>query len=320
MVDKSILLELATNCRVSYQTIATRLELSVNAVKKRISKLQEVGIIQRYYIYFSLAMMDAEWLLSRITLEDTHFDPKFLDKIGAHPMVFSAGYLSDGSVLVWAEYVGSKGLAEIGAFLRQLPGASNVEIHTLVADRGGKIEMSQAHLKVLRCLRQDARMSISDISKKSGLTPRRIRGIIQDFHGEVGTPIETLVDKQYKPDIRIGQAVLHFRIYWDLNAGGGNAFVLRANWEEGKGSPDEIVRYFKDHFPFEFWFSFTAATEPIIYCVFIINHIRESEKLLPIIRMAPNTSNIEIWLSYPIRKYVGLRESLIDDMLKTMNL
>ncbi len=316
LVDKSILLELATNCRVTYQTIATRLNLTVNAVKKRVLKLQEDGIIQRYYIYLSLAMMDAEWLLARITLEDTHFDPSFLDTIGAHPMVFSAGYLSDGSALVWAEYVGAKGLADIGRFLRQQPGTSNVEIHTLIADRGLKIDLTPSHLKVLRCLREDARVPVSEISRQTGLTPRRIRGIIEDYHGKVGTPIETVVDKQYKPDIQISKAVLHFRIYWDLNAGGGNAFVLRANWEEGKGSPEEIVQYFKDHFPLEFWFSFIAATEPIIYCVFIINHIRESEKLLPVIRNAPNTTKIEIWLSYPLRKYIGLRESLIDDMLK----
>jgi len=52
-----------------------------------------------------------------------------------------------------------------------------------------------------------------------------------------------------------------------------------------------------------------------MYCVFIVNHIRESEKLLPVIQKAPNTSKIKIWLSYPLQKYIGLKESLIDEML-----
>ncbi|MFX1509219.1 MAG: winged helix-turn-helix transcriptional regulator [Promethearchaeota archaeon] len=320
IVDKSILLELATNCRVTYQTIATRLDLTVNAVKKRILKLEEEGVIQRYYVYLSLAMMDAEWFLARITLSDTHFSPEFLDRIGAHPSVFSAGYLSDGSILVFAEYIGAQGLSELGGFLRQLPGVANVEIHTLIADRGQKIPMTDGHLKVLRSLREDARMPISQISEQTGLTPRRIRSVIQDFHGKVGTPIETLVDKEYKPEISQSKAALHFRIYWDLNAGGGNAFVVRTNWEEGKGSPEGVVQYFKSHFPFEFWFSFVAATEPIIYCVFIVNHIRESEKILPVIRKAPNISKVEIWVSFPLRKYVGLRESMIDEMIAHANL
>ncbi len=320
MVDKSILLELATDCRVSYQTMATRLGLSVNAVKKRILKLQDIGVIQRFYVYLSLAMMEAEWFLARLTLRDTHFDPSFLDTIGANPMVFSAGYLSDGSILVWAEYIGSKGLAKIGNFLRQLEGVANVEIHTLIADRGRKIDVTPSHLRVLQCLRENARMTISEISERTRLTPRRVRGILQDFHGEIGTPIETLVDKEYKPNISQSQAAVHFRIYWDLNAGGGNVFVLRAYWDEGTGSPSEIVTYFKQHFPFEFWFSFTSANEPILYSVFIVNHIRESEKLLPVIRKAPNTSKIETWLSYPLRKYTGLRESLIDEMINKAGL
>jgi DNA-binding Lrp family transcriptional regulator len=320
IIDKSILLELATNCRVTYQIIANRLDLTVNAVKKRILKMQEDGVIQRYYVYLSLAMMGAEWLLGRLSLADSHFSPDYLDIIGAHPSVFSAGYLSDGSILVFAEYIGARGLSELGGFLRQLPGITNVEIHTIIADRGQKIPMTPDHLKVLKSLRVDARMPISKISVQTALSPRKVRDIIQDFHGKVGTPIETLVDKDYKPDIQQSKAAFHFRLYWDLNAGGGNAFVVRTNWVEGQGSPEEIVQYFKKHFPLEFWFSFIAATEPIIYCVFIVNHIRESEKILPVIRNAPNISKVEIWVSYPLRKYVGLRESMIDEMITNANL
>lgn len=320
MVDKQILLELGTNCRTSYQAIANKLSLSVNAIKKRVIKLVELGVIQRYYIYLSLAMMDAEWLLARLILDEKHFDPQFLDDIGANSNVFAAGYLSDGSVLVWAEYIGAQGLADVGGFLRKLGGVTDVELTTLVAERGNKIELNRSQLKVLRCLQEDARMSISEVSKRTRLTPRRVRKILQEFQGDVGSPIETFVDKKYPAHVGPSQASIHFRIYWDLNAGGGSVLLNRVKWHEGKTTPAEIVRFLKSEYPFEFWFANIAANEPLLYSVFIVKHIRDAEKILPKIQQLPHISSLETWVSYPIRKFGGLRESLIDDMLAKADL
>jgi DNA-binding Lrp family transcriptional regulator len=176
--------------------------------------------------------------------------------------------------------------------------------------------MTQTHLQVLSCLREDARMSISDISRQTGLTKRSVSRVIQEFQGQTKTQIETLVGKQNGTEIAKLKPALYFRIYWDLNAGGGFTLVARVKWDVGKGKPEEIVKYFQKHFPLEFWFAFAAATEPVLYSVFVVDHVRTAEKLLPKIKKVPHKSSLEIWISYPMRKFIGLRESLIDEMLE----
>ncbi len=171
------------------------------------------------------------------------------------------------------------------------------------------------NLQVLKGVREDTRMPITKISRRTGLTSRRIRRIFQEFHGEAGTPIETVVAEKSKTDLGHSVAAVHFRIGWNLNAGGGLVFVFRVNWDEGKGIPDEIVSYFAKQLPFEFWFAFRSATEPILYSVFIVNHIHDSVKILPILNKAPHTIRKETWVSFPLRKYIGLRESIIDKMI-----
>ncbi len=69
MVDKRILLELSTNCRTPYQGLAKKLDLTVNAVKKRIDKLLSRGIIAKFVLYPSLAMLDAEMMLAILKLD-----------------------------------------------------------------------------------------------------------------------------------------------------------------------------------------------------------------------------------------------------------
>ena len=50
LVDKQLLIELGGNCRLSYQTLARYLGLTVNAVKKRINKLVDTGVIDHFAI------------------------------------------------------------------------------------------------------------------------------------------------------------------------------------------------------------------------------------------------------------------------------
>ena len=138
LIDKNILFELLQNSRTPYQNIANKLSLSVNAVKKRIDKLKKTGIIRDYTISPSLSMIDAENILAIITTKEPTPDDGFLDTLGANPMIYAASVLTDGDVLCFGQYVGSKGLDEFGRFLRQLDDVTNVELHTILTEKGGK--------------------------------------------------------------------------------------------------------------------------------------------------------------------------------------
>jgi DNA-binding Lrp family transcriptional regulator len=161
LADKRILLELDANCRTSYQTLAKKLGLSVSAVKKRVEKLTQQGVIRKFIVYLSLAMAGAEVLLAIVSTNRGTADDAFLERFGANPMVWAAVPLFNDDIFVFAEYVGAQGLAKLGEFLRGVEGVTEVEMHTLLYDRGSKRDLTNSDLQVLNCVRRDPRIPVA---------------------------------------------------------------------------------------------------------------------------------------------------------------
>ncbi len=317
LVDKRILLEMSTNCRISYQALAKKFGLTVNAIKKRIDKLLELGVLKRCYIFLSLAFLGGEVALTILSTDGVLKTQEFIDRIGANPMVFAASYLSDGRVLVWAEYIGAKGLDELGRFLRGVDGVAGIDMHTLIYEKGERCDFSLSELKVLRCLREDARMSISEIARQSKLTPKRVRKILSKFLGDGGATPAAITSSPSRRDARTLCASVHFSIQWDLNAGDGICFIVRVDWNADRKSRGEMVEQLEERFPVKFWYALASASKPALFCVFVTNHIREAEPLVQKISLIPDVTSVEPFFGYPTNYYIGtsLRDKLLDATL-----
>lgn len=315
LVSKKLLLELNRNCRISLQALARKLDLSVNGVKKRLQKLTEAGIIRGYFIYPTLAMLDAESAVAILSTTDPTPEESLLDKVGTSPMVYAASILSTGDALVFADYEGTKGLAELGAHLRQFPEVTKVELHTLITERGAKCELKTAQLKVLKCLRADARMSISQIASETQLTPRRVRKIVKEFLGDGGSDDEFFVKRQSIGDRQAAQACIYFRVAWDLNAGGATAFLVRIERNEQKALIGEVVEWLQQKFPIQFWYAYASATMPTLFNVFIVDHLRDANPIIKEISQCPLIDSVKAIFGYPTKRYTGLRELWFEKML-----
>ncbi|MFW9986370.1 MAG: winged helix-turn-helix transcriptional regulator [Candidatus Odinarchaeota archaeon] len=319
LIDKNIIFELLVNCRVSYQTLAKKMKLSVNGIKKRIEKLTDTGIIRGYSIRPSLAMMDAEGVLALITIEDPTKSEIIQDTIGNHPMIYAVSLLTDGSIICYGFYRGSQGLDELGTFLRQVPGVMKAEIHTIMAERGSKCELKQAHLKVIQCLREDARMRIGEIAHRSRLTPRRVRKTLKELTTEGGSKMIGYLPGKGPGDIRTMQACFYLRVDWDLNAGGYTAAIIRIDHDEGKEERSNLVEWLKTQYPFAFWYAYSSAPSPTIFSVFVVEHIREVGKIVSETTHAPGVTSVKALLGYPTKSYPGLRESYFDELKQKLD-
>ncbi len=315
LIDKRILLELSANCRVSYQTLANRLGISVNAVKKRVEKLTEIGAIKGYRVYPSLAMIDAESAMIFLSTKEPVTDERFLDQLGANPMIRTGSILTNGKVLMFGQYMGSRGLAELRRFLGEVEGVVDVELHTLITERGRKCELSESHLKVLKCLFDDPRMSAAEISRQMGLSQKRVSRIIHEFLGEGGSLSEVLIQDQDIGDTRTQEACFHFRVWWDLNASGGTAFIIRINHEVGTGNMGKLVDWLKEKYPMEFWFAYSSAVEPIIFSVFVIEHMRDATAIVNNIRQAPHVISVRAIFGFPSKRFKNLQDQFMEDKL-----
>ncbi|MHA2366940.1 MAG: winged helix-turn-helix transcriptional regulator, partial [Candidatus Hodarchaeales archaeon] len=183
LIDKNILLNLVVNCRRSYQEMAHKNGISANGIKKRINKMISLGLIENFYTELSLAMVDAEMSLSLIYTDGTEDEQAFLDQLGNDPRVNTVGQASGGVWIVFAIYTnGSVGLSELGTFFRIFPFVKNIELHPLLYFQGKKInKFSMSELTVLKYLIEDARMTISEISRRSGITSRMVSSVIKEF-------------------------------------------------------------------------------------------------------------------------------------------
>ena len=69
LLDKSITLELMFNSRMSCQDLAKRCNSSRGVVRKRIKSLAEIGVIEHFTLWYSLAMVDAYFVLGHIKIK-----------------------------------------------------------------------------------------------------------------------------------------------------------------------------------------------------------------------------------------------------------
>lgn len=318
LVDKNILFELSTNFRVSYQTIAKKMDLSVNAIKKRIQRMQTEGTIRGGRLVPTSAMLGMEDWVAILRTDDPIPSDSFLDGIGKHKLVTSASILTDGSILCFGKYPGAKGLEEIGTFLRQTPGVTSVEFHTILTEPGKKCDLKLSDLKVLRCLYQEPRMSIGDLSTKTRLTPRRVRKILKELLGENGSEPSLFIEWEPRGGTRASEVYFKINIHWDLNAGGHTAFVIIITHEEGVESRSKIVKLLKEKYPVKFWYAYASAFEPAFFSVFVVEHMRETSEIIETLRQTPEVISANAIYGYPTRAFHSPVDSYFEELFKQL--
>jgi DNA-binding Lrp family transcriptional regulator len=309
-VDKTILWELHYNCRISYQALAEKLGISANAVKKRVTKLIDTGLIDQFIVVLAPTIMEAEILLIQIYTDGSEHPEDFIQLVGKHPMTFSVGPVvseSGGIYNIWAQYIGSEGLAELARYLRQLPKVTKVDLHPLISPAdtrtmsmpdssliGKEPLFSNMEKRILRNLVNDPRMSISDIANHTGLTARRVRKIVQQF---------------------LEDGRLMFSVRWNLTAGGYDDFYLRIHIDEKKTSPQELMQWLEKEFPRDYWNAYVSAYHPVLYARYIIRDLKEAEQIFRRIKQSSFVKSVNALIHYSETKFPWPGETHLKDLL-----
>ena len=266
LIDKEILMELDSDCRVSYQTLADRIGICANSIRRRIENMIDSGVIDRMYVRLCLEMMDADLLLAILQTDGLEDTDTFLEGLRKHPMIEQISAIACGNgglYLAYAIYRGSEGLAKLSSFLRRQRHIKDLELHTLVVDRGRKVNFNYLHLKVLGCLLDDPRITMVDIRKKIQLSIKKIRKTIE-FLQESGA--------------------VQFGVHLYPGADGMIEYIVKIELDEKKINSSDTIDWLCNLFPNEFWQPLVSATEPVIFAKFIVESMRDAERILQIIR------------------------------------
>ena len=315
-IDKGIFYALDANCRISYEALARRFNLSANAIKKRVMKLQELGVIKRFTVWLSLAMINAEMFAAIASTDGSQNDEALINAIGNSSMVHRVAPLTNENIMIFGEYVGATGLSQLCRFIRGLDGISDIEIHTLLTDKGSQVQLTKLQLRVLHHLRDDARISIVDLANRSGLTARTIRRVLHQLGADKGSTRAFVLDDRINPENRASREPVHFRTIWNWTAGASFYCTAQMVYKETKRNPQTLFEWLEKQFPTEHWYAYASASEPILFSRFFLNRIGDFEPIVRKIKHNPSVEHLKTLISYPQRHFPSLRELRLDEMLQ----
>ena len=279
-IDKRIIFELDSDCRMTYQTMADKLDLSATAIKKRVTKLLDTGVIDRFVTTLNYEMIDSDLLLAIIQTDGSEFQDDFIDEVGNNPSVVQVSSIACGKgglYSVFAVTSGLPALSDFGTFIRTLESVTNTEVHVLLYPRGKKITLTKLQLRVLKQLVDNPRMSIVEIAELTGMTARRVRRTITELQDGGG---------------------INFAIFWNLGKGHLNEVLLRIEWDEKNITHEGVIDWLRKEYPLEFWSPFISAASPMIFARFVVEDLETIESITRTVRRAPFVKSLSTLVFY----------------------
>ena len=279
-IDKRIIFQLDSDCRMTYQKMADKLGITATAVKKRVTKLLERGVIDRFITILNFEMIDSDLLLAIIQTDGSEFEEDFIDELGDNPSVMQVSSIACGKGGLYAVFAvtsGLSGLSDFGTFVRTLDPVANSDIHVLIYPRGKKVTLTKTQLRVLKYLVENPRMSIVEIAELSGMTARRIRRTIDE--------------------LQEGEGIL-FAVVWNLGIGGLTEVLLRIEWDEKNANHELVIDWLRKKYPLQFWSPFISAAFPVIFARFVVEKLETIESIAREVKRAPFVKSLSTLVFY----------------------
>jgi DNA-binding Lrp family transcriptional regulator len=293
-IDKGILHDLGRNCRITYEELARKHGISANAIRKRVLRLQETEVIAGYDVTLSPAMIGSEFVFGLLTTNGSQDEVELVETIGSHPGIIAASSYTDGIYALIGEYTETAELMEISTFLRTLDSVEQVELHTILQEKGGTADLNTLHLRVLHCLVDDPRMSIVDIAKNTGLTARRVRRVLQEIE-ETGSVRHT--------------ALL------ELGAASDIPFIAWFTYDTKEKGPKEFEDWLWENYEQPLWQVFVSVSEPVVGALFAVDNLSDLDKIVRDIRSANFVKTTKVGISTHHDYFEGPRGRKLKEMI-----
>jgi DNA-binding Lrp family transcriptional regulator len=277
-MDRKLIRMLDANCRVSYQDMATEIGVSPTAIKRRVEKLIDTGVILGFRVLPSLDMMDADLAIVIIYTDGSENPEEIVEEIGATVVFHHVSVIvstEEGLYFAIGRYIGLAQFSEMGKVLRALEGVKQVDMHSVLYPRGASMTLTSLQKSVLRILKDDARMPIPDIAKLTGISARRVRRIVKE-----------LQDSE----------AFRFRIRWNMSTGEKTQFILGIEFRESEMSGYDVVDWLQDEFEAYFWEPYISAMDPKVFGNFVVDTLRDVESITQSVRTAPFVQSVATYV------------------------
>lgn len=306
LIDRGILSDLAYNCRTSYEELSRKYGLSANAIKRRVQKLEDTRVIDGYAVTLTPEMHNVDFAFGLVWTDGSQDEISFIESIGNHECVIAAASYTNGIYALVNEYDSPERLMQFGTFLRQLESVSNVELfpyvdklesNTITARRGDLIELTNLHLRILRYLEEDPRMSVIDLAKISGLTAKRTRKLVREL---------------------LESNNVYFSAQVELGNAGSIPFLMRISIDESKKTQLEMSHWLWEEFPLEMWENFPCVFEPLIFSLLCVNEMNQVDQITRNVRGQGFVNSVLVMMATHHGYFPGLRARKLKQLIKSV--
>jgi DNA-binding Lrp family transcriptional regulator len=295
-IDRKILAALAKNCRLTYQELSRQHNISANAIRRRILNLEESGEISKYVVSLSVGMTTSNQIFGFLTSDGSRDEVEVIDEIGSHPNVSAAAAYSNGTYAFIANYDTAQEMHELSSFLRRINSIVDTEVHLTIIDTGLKMEFSPLHLRILKTLMEQPRLSVVEIANRSGLTARRVRRLLGQIEESGAVQFKALVE---------------------LGAASGIPFIARIRWDERSTSYERIVQWLEKKYPLAIWEHFVSATEPVLFTLLAGENLTNVNEMTREIRKHPDVESVVTSISSFHKYFAGKHRRKLLEMIET---
>ena len=296
-VDKIIIERLSNNCRTSLQELARVSGVSANAVIKRIENLVDSGTIDQFLVLLSPQMSNEDTAIAILEFSNEQNEKNLLGYLSRNPSMYRVYRLLDGRYIVYGIYFDQEELNSLIVHLNTLPGIRNVEMHfKFLHYWGGMIELTSAHRKVLRCLIDNPRISVSNIARVTGLESNKIKELIEHM--------------------RASEAVLFTITTSDDLDEKSTEVLAKVQWNVSQTSKEELMNWLQREFGSLRLGECVSAIEPTLFFHFSVNHVREIEIVVNKIKEFGLAVTIEPLIMFPGIKFSDPRQRRTKTMLQ----
>ena len=299
LIDKNILRSLSRDCRTSYRDIAKSLGMSATTIKGRIDDLVEAGIIIGFTVEFSYAMINSEVMFVWLVTDNKEDQEQFVEEIARTRGIRQIVPFYGGDYLIFFEYCNSHDLGEVSMAIRRNPHVSSIEMHTLIAPIGQKTTISNLQLRVLKELLADARMEISDIARRSGLSVKIVRRTLRELKESEAIRFSTLL----RP-----------------NVGNRVTFLLKLRWDPKQVSREEIVELLVKDYEDEFWNITPSASDSFLIGIVIVDNLNQMDAMTSTIKSIPSVTYAEAFIYRPPYNFKSLERIHLEEAIQKAGL
>ena len=313
LIDKRLIVELVYNSRLSYQTLARHFGLTSKAVRNRVNKLIEKGVIQKFVLALNRTACgsDAEtkFVLGYLWTDGSEHDEALIQQIGNYYSVYYVFKTTRNSYGFYALVIGFQGLSDLTEFVQGLDGVTKVETDSLilVMSPGYSPELSKPHVPevktlttdqwaVVRCLKESPRMPIAEVARRTGQSMRRVR-----------KTINLLLETRF----------VTFQTRWTTAAAGHTESYIRTNLDLNQITHEEFANWLYDKYPLECWDAQSVADSPESIIQFVsAENIHVIDEMQKMIKTASFTKDVDALVIFKQHKFDGLMQYCLNERLK----